>query len=51
MPKWVSGKEVTEEEIENSLKAIKEDVCFKCTEHSDKCSIAKAAADIKSMED
>ena len=51
MPKWVSGKEVSEKDIEKSLKAIKEDVCFKCSEHSDKCTIAKAAGDIKAMEE
>ena len=49
MPKWVSGKEISNEEAENSLKNLVENVCFKCETHSDQCSLAKAAADIKSM--
>ncbi len=44
-----SRKEVSEKDIEKSLKAIKEDFCFKCSEHNDKCTITKAAGDIKAM--
>lgn len=51
MPKWISGKDVSKEEIENRLKTITEDVCFKCDTHSSECSIAKAAGDIKTMEE
>jgi hypothetical protein len=51
MPEWITGKEVESKDIKKSLKAITEEVCFKCPEHSDKCSIAKAAADIKVMEE
>lgn len=51
MPKWISGKELSKEKIENSLKSLTEDVCFKCESHSSDCSIAKVAGDIKNMEE
>lgn len=49
MPKWTSGKEVSEEELKNSLKVLTEEACFKCDSHSDECPFAKAAGEIQKL--
>jgi hypothetical protein len=51
MSKWnYTGKDVTAEKAEESLKAIKS-ACFGCEKHSPDCSIAKAAGDVAAMID
>jgi hypothetical protein len=49
MPVWKpTGKTVTKEQAEKSLKTIKS-ACFGCDTHSSNCSIAKAAGDVAAM--
>jgi hypothetical protein len=49
MPTWNhTGKEVSKEKAEESLKAIK-GACFGCGTHNADCSIAKAAGEISGM--
>jgi hypothetical protein len=49
MSKWnYTGKDVTKEKAEESLKSIKT-ACFGCETHSPDCSIAKAAGDVAAM--
>jgi hypothetical protein len=49
MPTWKhTGKEVSKEKAEESLKAIK-GACFGCGIHDADCSIAKAAGEISVM--
>ena len=49
MPEWISGKNVNEEELKNSLKVLTEEACFKCGTHSDECPFAKAAGEIQKL--
>jgi len=51
MPVWrYSGKEVSDEELDKALKAVRE-ACFKCGKemHSDDCSIHKLVVEIQSL--
>ncbi|WP_211531679.1 MTH865 family protein [Methanocalculus chunghsingensis] len=51
MSKWkYTEKDVTPEEIDESLKAVKS-ACFGCETHSSDCSIAKAAGDVAALKD
>ena len=45
-----SSKEVTEEDLDKALKAVRE-ACFKCGKemHSDDCSIHKLVVEIQSL--
>jgi len=50
MPKWKYGnKTLTKQEVENSLNAMKNNVCFHCETHNDECSISRTAKEIKEM--
>ena len=49
MPQWISGKNVSEEELKNSLKVLTEEACLKCDAHSAECPFAKAAGDIQKL--
>ncbi|WP_317064929.1 hypothetical protein [Methanoculleus caldifontis] len=49
MPEWsYTGASVSDEKVEQALTAVKS-ACFGCEEHSDDCSLAKAARDIAGM--
>ena len=51
MASWrYSGKEVSEEDLDKALKAVRE-TCFKCGKemHSDDCSIHKLVVEIQSL--
>ena len=49
MPTWkYTDKNVTNEKVEESLKAIKS-ACFGCDTHNADCSIAKAAGEVSGM--
>jgi hypothetical protein len=49
MPEWCyTGTPVTGEKVEQALAAVKS-ACFNCDNHSDDCSLAKAARDIAGM--
>lgn len=49
MPKWLTGEELDEKDVEKTINTIVNDACFKCGSHSADCPLSKAVSEIKSI--